>query len=154
VQHGCTLKEYASEKRIPIEFLHGLGLSDVFYMGAPAIRIPYVGADGTELAAQFRLALRRDPDGADNRFRWRKGSKTGLYGLWKLDQACAAGYVVMVEGASDCHTLWFHDVPAIAYGKETQPSRKWLKLPLFSTVDRQPTDPGCCLFCTQHPERI
>jgi len=31
-------------------------------------------------------------------------------------------------------------------GKETQPSRKWLKRPLFSTVDRQPTDPGCCMF--------
>jgi hypothetical protein len=42
VQHGCTLKEYASEKRIPVEFLRGLGLSDVFYMGAPAIRIPYL----------------------------------------------------------------------------------------------------------------
>jgi putative DNA primase/helicase len=112
VQHGCTLKEYALEKRIPVEFLRGLGLSDVFVVGAPAIRIPYIGTDGTELAVQFRLALRRDPDSADNRFRWRKGSKTGLYGLLKLDQACAAGYVVLVEGASDCHTLWFHGVPA------------------------------------------
>jgi hypothetical protein len=113
VLHGCTLKEYASEKRIPVEFLRGLGLSDVFYMGAPAIRIPYIGVDGVELAVQFRLALRRNEDGTDNRFRWRKGSKTSLYGLWKLDQARAAGYVVLVEGASDCHTLWFKEVPAI-----------------------------------------
>jgi hypothetical protein len=40
------------------------------------------------------------------------------------------------------------------YGKETQPSRKWLKRPLFSTVDRQPTDPGCCLsFAKNSAER-
>jgi putative DNA primase/helicase len=43
----------------------------------------------------------------------RTALKTSLYGLWRLDQACAAGYVVMVEGASECHTLWFHGVPAI-----------------------------------------
>jgi hypothetical protein len=30
--------------------------------------------------------------------------------------------------------------------KKLSRSRKWLKRPLFSTVDRQPTDPGCCLF--------
>jgi putative DNA primase/helicase len=82
-------------------------------MGATAIRIPYMGVDGVELAVQFRLALRREPDGGDNRFRWRKASKASLYGLWKLDQARAAGYVVMVEGASDCHTLWFHGFQAI-----------------------------------------
>jgi hypothetical protein len=36
-----------------------------------------------------------------------------LYGLDRLDAARENGYVVLVEGPSDCHTLWFYDIPAI-----------------------------------------
>src|SRR5918993_1496767 len=39
--HGCTLKEYSEEKKLPIDFLRGLGLREVTYQEEPAVRIPY-----------------------------------------------------------------------------------------------------------------
>ena len=48
-----------------------------------------------------------------DRFRWRKGSKTKLYGLWRLGNGTPPDFIVLCEGESDCHTLWFHDIPAL-----------------------------------------
>ena len=46
--------------------------------------------------------------------RWSKGSAELVpYGLWKLKEAQAAGYCVVVEGESDCWTLWLHEFPAL-----------------------------------------
>ena len=109
---GCTLAQYAAAKRLPEAFLQDLGLSDTRYKGAPAVRIPYRGCDGTERAVRFRLALDRSGD-VDNRFRWKDRSKPFLYGLDRLAEARAAGYVVIPEGESDCHTLWWHGFPAV-----------------------------------------
>jgi hypothetical protein len=82
-------------------------LQDITCLCNPATRIPYYRPDGTE-EVRFRIAL----TGKD-RFRWRNKSKPCLYGLWKLDEARKAGKVVLLEGESDCHTCWFHDIPAI-----------------------------------------
>lgn len=46
----------------------------------------------------------------DRRFVWRKGDKPRLYGLWRIG---APESVVLVEGESDCHTLWFHGIAAL-----------------------------------------
>jgi MarR family len=105
---GCRLAEYSAAKKLPMGFLHSLGLTEIFYQGAPAVRIPYFAADGTETAVRIRVAL----DGG-NRFCWRTGSKSCLYGLDGLHQAIKAGFVLLVEGESDCHTLWLHDIPAL-----------------------------------------
>jgi DNA-binding transcriptional ArsR family regulator len=35
------------------------------------------------------------------------------YGLGLLVEARKADYVVVVEGESDCHTLWYHEIPAL-----------------------------------------
>jgi hypothetical protein len=35
-KHGCTLKEYSEEKKLPEEFLRGLGLRDVTYLDKSA----------------------------------------------------------------------------------------------------------------------
>jgi len=106
---SCTLKAYAGAKRLPVAFLKSLGLSDVTYSGSPAIRIPYRDQEGRERAVRFRRALKQHgPD--DERFRWRSGSRTLPYGLWRLEGAREAGYAVLVEGESDCHTLWHHGV--------------------------------------------
>jgi len=61
---------------------------------------------------RIRLALEKHPD-RDVRFRWRKGSRPALYGLWRLSWIKDAGYVVLVEGESDCHTLWHHGIEAL-----------------------------------------
>jgi hypothetical protein len=109
---SCTLEVYAGAKRLPVEFLKSLGLSDVTYSGSPAIRIPYRDHEGQERTVRFRRALEKDVRG-DDRFRWRSGSRTLPYGLWRLDGAREAGYTVLVEGESDCHTLWHHGVQAL-----------------------------------------
>jgi len=108
----CTLEAYAQKTKLPVEFLRKLNLSDVSYMSRPAVRIPYLKGDGSEGAVRFRVALEKSPEG-DDRFRWRKGSKPCLYGLWRLGQAREAGYVFLVEGESDCHTLWYYGFPAL-----------------------------------------
>jgi len=89
-----------------MEFLSGLGLSDVKLKTGNAIRIPYVDAKGNEQATRYRISI----NGAD-KFRWRKGSKPFLYGLWRLDKK--ADYVILVEGESDCHTLWYQGFNAL-----------------------------------------
>ena len=56
--------------------------------------------------------MSKSEDGVDGRFRWRAGSKPSLYGLNRLPAARKAGFAVLCEGESDCHTAWFHDEPA------------------------------------------
>jgi len=107
-EHGCTLGDYADAKALSEDFLRGLGLRDVTYLGKPAVRIPYPGEEGQESCVRFRVSM----DGAE-KFRWRGGDKPTPYGLRLLGKARRAGYVVLVEGESDCHTLWFHEIPAL-----------------------------------------
>jgi hypothetical protein len=97
---------------LPEDYLRRLGLSEVTYSGATAIRIAYRDENGAEGPVRFRTALEKGAEG-DNRFRWRTGSKAMLYGLWRLGAAREKGYVVLVEGESDCHTLWRHEEPAL-----------------------------------------
>src|SRR5215217_3440016 len=107
-EHGCTLKEYSEMKKLPESFLRGLGLRGVTYLEKPAVRIPYPDEEGQEAAVRFRVSL----DGAE-KFRWRSGNQPLPYGLRLLGEARASGFVVLVEGESDCHTLWFYEIPAL-----------------------------------------
>jgi MarR family len=107
-EHGCTLREYSEVKKLPEDFLRGLGLRDVTYLDKPAVRIPYPDEDGQEVAVRFRTSL-----DSTEKFRWRSGDKPRPYGLELLVEARKVGYVVLVEGESDCHTLWFYDIPAL-----------------------------------------
>jgi hypothetical protein len=88
-------------------FLKSLGIIEFSYF-APALRIPYFDGAGNEAAVRFRIALH----GRD-RFRWKKGSKASLYGLNRLSDVRATGSITIVEGESDCHTLWKADFAAI-----------------------------------------
>ena len=88
--------------------MRGLGLRDVTYKEKPAVRIPYPDKEGQEVAVRFRTSL----DGTE-KFRWRSGDKPRPYGLGLLVEARKADYVILVEGESDCHTLWFYEIPAL-----------------------------------------
>jgi hypothetical protein len=112
VQPPCDLENYASEKGLSVEFLRNEGLRDQKYQGQPAVRISYRGVDGSEEAVRYRTALEKTEE-ADDRFRWRTGSKSRLYGLWRLEGIKKTGYVLLVEGESDCHTLWYHGIAAL-----------------------------------------
>lgn len=105
---GCTLTAYAQAKRLPIDFLQRLGLSDMSYLGRPAVRVPYHDAHGAETAVRFRIAL-----AGEDKFRWKTGAKPALYGLARIAEAQRAGYVVLVEGESDTQTLLHHGIPAL-----------------------------------------
>jgi len=110
---GLTLAQYAEAKRIPVEFLRGLSLTDIHYLDRPAVRTPYRAPDGEEGPVRFRLALDKGEAGGDRRFAWKKGSKPTLYGLERLDAIRRENAVLIVEGESDCHTCWHHGIEAL-----------------------------------------
>jgi hypothetical protein len=115
VKVGLTLVELAQAKKLPVEFLRGLGLRDIRLQGRPAVAIPYLDEGGAEVACRYRLALV-----GDARFRWRKGDRPILYGLQRLADIRRAGWVLLVEGESDAWTCWFHGLPALGIpGKGT-----------------------------------
>ena len=62
------------------------------------------------MAVRFRHWL---DQGDGPKFTWRKGDKPQLYGQERLGLARDAGLIFLVEGESDAHTLWQHDVPAL-----------------------------------------
>ena len=109
---GLTPEQYATAKHLDLDVLRTFGVREVTYFGPRALELPYYDANGEPAATRYRLRLEKGSEG-DARFRWKRGTKPLLYGLWRLDRAREAGYVVLVEGESDCHTLWSHDVPAL-----------------------------------------
>src|SRR5262245_60659061 len=106
---GLTLKEYSLSKRLSVDFLQTLGLSEVVYNGSRAVRFEYKNKDGTLIAVRFRIGM------VGERFRWRSGDKVQLYGLWRLETAKAKGYVTLNEGEIDTQTLWCHEEPALGF---------------------------------------
>ena len=110
---GCTLEQYAEAKKLPVEFLQVLGLQTFTYHKIPVVRMPYRNENGGEDAVRYRKSLSKDELGTDGRFCWKTNSKPRPYGLWRLEEAKKAGYIVIVEGESDAQTLWYHKIPAL-----------------------------------------
>jgi hypothetical protein len=104
-----TIEQYAEAKGLPLDFLAGLGVKQEATEHGPRVIFPYRDPDGVEITARYRNSL----NGDRYRFTWRKGAKTALYGLERLAEARSVGFVALVEGESDCHTLWFNSVPSL-----------------------------------------
>ncbi len=109
---GLTVEELADAKGLPIDFLRALGVTNG-WSGSGADRsrcvdIPYMTVDGEVLAIRKRLRLTGEP-----RCKWRRGDKVMPYGLWRLKDARQAGTVLLVEGETDCWTLWHAGIPAL-----------------------------------------
>ncbi|MGI9336442.1 MAG: AAA family ATPase [Gammaproteobacteria bacterium] len=102
---GCTLDQYARAKRLPAAWLGELGLSDTRYQSTPAVRMDYRDSGGTVACTRYRIAV-----SGKNTMRTKKGHRAMLYGLDRLPDA---DHVVLVEGESDCHTLWHHGIGAV-----------------------------------------
>ncbi len=112
---SLNLEALASAKRLSVEFLKSLGLRTVYGEDTARVRIPYRGETGEDIGVRFRHAL----DGAD-RFSWRRGDKVALYGLWRVSEGRTAGWLLLLEGESDCWTAWLHNIPALGIpGKGT-----------------------------------
>src|SRR5262249_26925565 len=82
---GVTVADYAAAKGLPVAFLKACGISEFTYDQKPALRVPYLGAGGEELAVRFRIGLDGD------RFRWKSGARPCLYGLHRLQMRNAPG---------------------------------------------------------------
>lgn len=121
---SCSLKEYAEKKKLPIVFLKQIGLKDCSYLSNQAIRIPYLDETGQEISVRFRTALEKTEEG-DNRFKWKKGSKLYPYGLWRLNDTRKKGYIILIEGESDCHTLWQSREPALGIPGASTWKEEW-----------------------------
>jgi len=100
-----TLEDYAKAKKLPVEFLKELKIQN----SKTGISIPYLDESGNAISNRQRYG----DSGSGPRFTWTRGSKVSLYGLWRLPKVREAGYVVIVEGESDCHTLWYHGFHAL-----------------------------------------
>lgn len=108
----CTLKTLARQKQLPSSFLQGVGMVDRTTGTRQLVEIPYRDANGTQVATRLRQALQKG-DRGDERFRWAPGSILYLYGLDRFEPAVELGYTVIVEGESDCWTLWHAGIPAV-----------------------------------------
>ncbi len=102
-----SLLDLAFEKQLPWQFLCKLGVME---HPSGGLEIPYHRPDVT-LAARYRI---RTALAAKEGSFWSKGEGSIVaYGLERLEEARKAGYLVLVEGESDCWTLWYHQFPAL-----------------------------------------
>src|SRR5258708_19455225 len=102
-----SLLDLALDKMLPWKYLLNLG---VIEKRAGCLQIPYHLPDGTP-APRHRL---RTALIARQGSYWSKGQGEIVpYGLQRLEEATNARYLVIVEGESDCWTLWYHHFPAL-----------------------------------------
>lgn len=101
-----TVADLGHDKSLSEEFLRSLGLEDRI----DGVLIPYRLMDGS-LAPRQRL---RTALSAKRGSRWLSGDGSPVpYGLDRIDEARAAGSIIIVEGESDCWALWQHGFPAL-----------------------------------------
>lgn len=84
-------------------------------MSRTILAIPYFDDSGKQVAVRYRRSLDKSPSGKDTRFFWPKGTKAGeqVYGACKLPVFAKDGVVFVVEGESDVHAGWYHDLPVL-----------------------------------------
>ena len=145
-----SLVDLALEKHLPWKFLFSLGVMEHPPGG---LQIPYHLQDGT-LAPRHRI---RTALVAKEGSLWNKGEgKIVPYGLARLEEARKAGYLVLVEGESDCWTLWYHQFPAL--GLPGAEMARTLEESMLAGIDRlylmQEPDAGGTAFVTQITRKL
>ncbi len=145
-----SLLDLAREKQLPWQFLCRLGVVE---HPSGGLKIPYHLADGT-LAARHRI---RTALAAKEGSRWSKGEGSIVaYGLERLEEARKAGYLVLVEGESDCWTLWYHQF--LALGLPGAKMAGTLEESMLAGIDRlyimQEPDAGGTAFVTQIARKL
>ena len=116
-----TLEMYAASKKLPLDFLHGLGLNEKQSTDwVPGhVTIPYYDTDGACVAVRQR----RNPNNKQ-RFAWNKGGTPIPYGAW-LDLNKNSRALILVEGESDAQSLWLHGLPALGIPGATNYQAAW-----------------------------
>lgn len=115
---GLELIDLVLDKCIPPVVFSSLYITDDFKFKfksgrwvSKAIRIPYFTIEGKEYSRyRIRTALKAKEGSA-----WNDDSADPVipYGLHRLEDARQARELWLVEGESDCWTLWLHGIPAL-----------------------------------------
>jgi KaiC/GvpD/RAD55 family RecA-like ATPase len=104
---GYTVEEYGTEKSLNLKLLREAGVETRdSERGGTVVVIPYRDEEGRLLRNRFR-----GPRGA--MFWDGQRRPTYIYGRDRLAQADPSQPVLIVEGESDCHAAWQHDVLAL-----------------------------------------
>jgi hypothetical protein len=116
-----TLAEFASAKKLPVEFLKANDVTEGHGQYGPVVQFRCRLEDGT-LAPRHRVRVALE--GPKKLFwdRVGKGGKITPYGLNRLPDARKRGLLTLVEGESDALTCWFHDTPALGLPGNTMTS--------------------------------
>jgi hypothetical protein len=129
-RQGVTLEEYAAYKKLPIEHLTEVcRVERMTYKSRPAVRMPYLDEEGQVTCSRFRVSLEEKP-----KIVTKSGDKHTLYGRWRLEDARRSKYVILVEGESDCRTLWHHGFPAVGVPGASSWRSEWSEM--LDGVDR------------------
>jgi putative DNA primase/helicase len=175
VRSGLTVEELAAAKKLPVDFLKSLGV-DTTWLRKPLndpettviqalvdpatwesmefksqwreVLIPYRHADGSDARARRRMKVSGKPKHC---WAGTKEEHGGIvsYGLDRLQKARDVGYLILVEGETDCWALWLHEFPAL--GVPGASITKTLRREQFDGIDRvyliQEPDTGGDTFC-------
>jgi putative DNA primase/helicase len=123
-EQWVTLSQLAQAKGLPLEFLKDLAWRDVEYQGRPAVAIPYLDSSGNQLRQQLRVRLTKDLK-RDNRFVWAPGHGVWPLGLERLQHAREAGYLLIVEGATDYAACLLAGIPVLGVPGANTWRREW-----------------------------
>jgi AAA domain-containing protein len=145
-----TLVDLALEKQLPWKFLFHLGVME---QPSGGLQIPYHLPDGT-LAPRHRI---RTALAAKEGSHWSPGTGAIVpYGLERLEEGRKASYLVLVEGESDCWTLWYHQFPAL--GLPGAEMARTLEESMLAGIDRlyimQEPDAGGASFSNQIQRKL
>jgi putative DNA primase/helicase len=107
---SVTVALLAFTKRLPEKFLRDeCGLTDGMNRGRAKVGIPYRDEAGELIATKDRTAL-----SAKDGSYWPAGQPVAAYGLWRLPaERAAKKSLILVEGESDCWSLWLHGFAAL-----------------------------------------
>jgi AAA domain len=149
-QKALTLLDLSLEKQLPWKYLFNLGVMD---HASGGVQIPYHLVNGQE-APRYRI---RTALVAKEGSRWNSGEGNIVpYGLERLEDARKAGYLVLVEGESDCWTLWYQGFPAL--GIPGAEMTGVLEAAILSGIDRlyllQEPDQGGVTFVSHLVKRL
>ena len=110
VPTGITLATLAEHKGLPEQFLQSIGVSD--NPEKPGEVLVHYDQANNELAKMHRIRTALTATEADGWTRQQIGPIVP-YGLGRLSDVEKQGYLVLVNGESDCWTLWHHGFPAL-----------------------------------------
>ncbi len=159
VRSGLKVEDLAVAKKLPVDFLKSLGVDTTWLrktqgdrgktviqaLADPAtwesmdfksqwreVLIPYRRADGSDARPRRRMKVAGTPKHC-----WAGTKEDGdiiPYGLDRLQQARDKGFLILVEGKTDCWSLWLHEFPAM--GVPGASNVKTLRRDYFDAINR------------------